>query len=361
MKKFIIMSAALMALASCSKEQNEATTDVVAGSEVTFDNGIEAVTLKGTPVEGTKLEQTFGVFAYKKEGNKGQQDLYPNFMYNMPIAYVLGKFTYFPPVYWPISECVNFFAYTPYHLLSSEFEHPKHLLDKGWPEIKYKVKKTVCDQEDYMVSEVLNKDGQDPCVKFHFKHALTKVGVLANVEGLYPGLVVKIKSVKIKDVKDTGEFNYKDYTENVDCWWKNVSGCETYNIGLTHPGGVTVAHKILCPTLADYTKVNAANEFLLAMPQSFKHNNDAEIEVCYTVENGGDCKELTACFDLKDCQEWEPGCCIMYVFKFKLDCVEFNAVVQPWKDCKEEDLWISGYSEYCNDDCDIQHDHNYRH
>jgi len=344
MKKFIIMSAALMALASCSKDQNESvTTDVVAdNSEVTFDTGIEAVTLKGTPVEGTKLEQNFGVFAYKEEDNKDQDDLYPNFMYNQLVTYSSSKFSYWPSAYWPSMACVNFFAYTPYHLLSStEFEKPKHLLDKGWPEVKYKVKSVVKDQEDFMISEVLHKNGSDKTVKFHFKHALTKIGFLANVEGIYSS-TLKIKSIKVKDVKDTGEFSYKDYTKSESEWWKNVSGNADYTVGLLNSEGITVHYKI-CSSLGDYTKLHESDQYLLAMPQSFRSNHDAKIEVSYTLTEGSKTEEYTAYFDLKDCDEWEPGCCIMYCLKFKLDKVDIDAVVQPWKDCKEEELWVSGY------------------
>lgn len=359
MKKFIIMSAALLAFASCAQDQNEPAA-VVADDAVSFDTSLGEVTVKGVPVEGTALKQNFGVYAYKNASNGSQDNLVPDFFYNQLVSYHSGKFSYSPTVYWPSQGKVNFFAYTPYHMVPSEFLHPSSHNDKGYPEIKYKVKSIVKDQEDYMVAEVLNQDKECKPVKLHFKHALTKIGFLAHLEEDYPGCVLKIKSVKVENVKDTGTFNYKDFYENSDKWWKDLSGSADYTIGLVDNKDVTVSWKD-CKTLADHHKVCAEDQYLLAMPQSFKYNKDAEIVVVYTITENGKTKEYTSKFDLKSCDDWEPGSCILYCLKFKMEEVCLDAVVQPWKTCKEEELWLSGSSNsghksYSTDEADVAYD-----
>lgn len=334
------MAAALMALASCSKDANEATTDVVAdGTYVEFSPELDLVTSKGTPVEGTVLKQNFGVFGYQDASScADMDDLAPNFMFNQLVYYSSSShdFSYLPKKYWPEGE-VSFFAYTPYEILPwCEFTKPLTMWDKGYPVVKFKVKSVVKDQDDFMISEKLKQKCEHKEVKFTFKHALTKVGFVAGLEkNCFPGATVKITEICIKDVKDCGILKYKNYFHE-DEWWCDQSGSADYNIGLVTAGGVIL--KECGDKYDDYTRVNAANQYVLGIPQSFKHHANAKIEVKYTISTLlGGTEHKTAIVQLNGCNEdWDPGCSLTYCLKIKADAVDFDAVIQPWEHCYEE-------------------------
>lgn len=376
MKKIIICSALLFAFFSCSKEQQTSTpvnpTDATA---IDFNSSLNMNIVRGTPVEGTKLCEDFGVFGYcdknrEDDINLAMEHLDPDFMYNQKVDYHSGHnpyFSYSPLCYWPTTGWINFFAYTPYHHNShDEFVHPKNSHDKGYPIIKYKVCKDVEDQEDLMVAQALKQVGTSKSVHFDFQHILTKVGVEACLDSnCGDDLTVYIKKVKFKNIKDEGEFYYSHIIHAKDTWWTCVEGSEDYTIGLNKGhdwrdildsesqsynrhkfDGVVIENGGDC-----YTRVNDNDDYLLAIPQCFTGNCRAVLEVTYVIydNHSRKDKEYTVEIPLKDSQCWEPGACIDYVICIELNAVKFDVKVTPWEDCEE--IITETTPSSCETDC----------
>lgn len=369
MKKIIICSALLFTFFSCSKEpQSVQSTPAPDGTAIAFNSSLNQSIVRGTPVEGTKLKENFGVFGYcdknKEENiNIAMEHLYPNYMYNQKVDYHNGNnpyFSYSPITYWPTEGWINFFAYAPYHPTTPEFEHPKNPTDKGYPVIKYEVKKTVKDQEDLMIAEALKQVGTSPTVNFNFQHTLAKIGVKGCLESNCDDLVVYIKKVEFKNIKDKGEFYYSHLSGAKKTWWECVEGSANYNIGLDkennhramsedadQPGrpkfdGVVIGNNEVC-------RINEKDEYLLAMPQCFDENCKAVIEVVYCIsdKDGRNGKDYTVNIPLKNTQCWDPGTCIDYVICIELNGVKFSAEITPWTDCEEVTTDVNPGGELC--------------
>lgn len=349
MKKIIICSALLLAFFSCSKDQTQNQPANSSGNAIEFNSSLNLNIARGTPVEGTKLKQNFGVFGYcdpEKNSNVAQAMEYldPDFMYNQKVDYHGGNnpyFSYSPICYWPSKGWVNFFAYTPYHNNSSdEFVHPHNRYDKGYPYIHYEVCDKVKDQEDLMVADALKQVGTSCIVNFDFKHVLTKVGVEACLHSnCGDDLTVYITKVEFKNVKNEGDFYYSHLAANKDTWWKCVEGSKNYNIGLCKHNyfndeygkpkyeGVHVKQDCV-------TRVNEDDEYLLAIPQCFD-NCKTVLEVTYCIHDGRNEKICKVEIPLQGTKCWEPGTCIDYVICIELNAVKFEAHVTPWTECEK--------------------------
>jgi len=369
MKKIIICSALLFAFFSCSKEQQTQTpVNPSDASAIEFNSSLNMNIVRGIPVEGDKLKENFGVFGYcdpMKETNidLAMSCLDPDFMFNQKVDYshLFKIFSYSPICYWPTKGWVNFFAYAPYSSSHSEFCNPLNNHDEGYPVIEYTVGSNVTNQQDLMVSEALKQVGTSDCVNFDFKHALTKVGVEAyldsNCGSQYQVIITK---VEFKKIKDHGKFRYA-YLADSDHnkWWCDVDGHQTYNVGVCDDWSIFGDADVAAATEADpdfiwwptrphgttvhhyngdcYDRVNAYNQYLLAIPQCFDHSCGAELVVTYVIYNKITCVSTyyEAEISLNDTQCWEPGFCIDYVICIELNAVSFDACVTPWEDCIE--------------------------
>lgn len=138
MKKIFILAVAVLALASCKKEQEmivEAPETKAAEMAMDFDvytsRGVETRAGYVGEVKTADLKSAtsdlgkagFGVFAYYTDNNTYDPQSIPNFMYNQQVKYDGTAFTYTPVKYWPNeygnavaddNDKVSFFAYAPY-------------------------------------------------------------------------------------------------------------------------------------------------------------------------------------------------------------------------------------------------------
>ena len=126
---YLILAAAVLALAACNKQEAPATVEQDAPQAIAFDSylyrGVSTRSGFAGELDATSLQaQGFGVFAYYTDFNAYDDQATPNFMYNQKVEYSGGNWTYSPIKYWPneygstaISDDmdkVSFFAYAPY-------------------------------------------------------------------------------------------------------------------------------------------------------------------------------------------------------------------------------------------------------
>ena len=128
---YLILAAAVLALAACNKQEAPAPAELSAPAAISFDGYLNrgVATRSGIPGDiTTNILQTspnaFGVFAYYTGNNSYDDQSMPNFMYNQKVTYDGNAWTYSPLKYWPneygssaISDDVDkvsFFAYAPY-------------------------------------------------------------------------------------------------------------------------------------------------------------------------------------------------------------------------------------------------------
>lgn len=344
MKKQITFAiAAMLMLASCSEKMaNNPAAQGEDNGTISFKTFVDNNT-KGRPHEGTELKQDFGVFAYLDSERKHERhNLCADFMYLQKIDYNSHShdFTYSPLKFWPERGCVDFYAWTPYW--SDDIRWcPKNHGEKGVPEIEYTVDGDLCNHEDFMVSEALDQDGDKPCVNFNFKHALTKVGVVAHLdtdcEG--DGIVVKIKEVKFEDLYYKGKFSYARYEQECGKWWEVETGRKcNYEMCIDEPGGIIVLYSDN-HDWRHHTSVNKEDGYILAMPQTL--NNNAKLCVKYDIIMNGQTINRDQSVYLRDGRAtWKPGECIIYDICISINAIGFDAHVSDWDDCITVDKQI---------------------
>jgi hypothetical protein len=353
MRKIIAFAIILAAFTtSCSNdEQGIDDAGVKTSKAIGFKTFVDNTT-RGTPIDTTVLRQDFGVFGYWNDPSQPgapqpMSALTPNLFYNQRINYIgNNQFSYSPVVYWPNEGDVNFFAYTPYHS-TNNFTTPATQAGTGYPEITYTVSNTdIAAQEDFMTAYALDLDGTVPNVNFNFQHALTKVGVFAQLGGAYPGVTVNITSIRFTNIKSVGTFNYGRFNGGgIDTWWNGQTTPVTYPIGLASSSGVTVEHDddYDFGDGDDITQINAANQYLLAIPQSFTGTGSTspQLLVNYTIMDGqGVTNNLNASFDLSQNTIWSPGYYVVYLLKINLNLITFSASVAPWRNSGDQNFVV---------------------
>ena len=127
--KYLILAAAVLALAACNKQEAPATAELSAPAAISFDGYLNrgVATRSGAAglLDAAALQDAgFGVFAYYTDFNAYDDQATPNFMYNQHVTYNGGNWEYTPVKYWPneygdkaISDDidkVSFFAYAPF-------------------------------------------------------------------------------------------------------------------------------------------------------------------------------------------------------------------------------------------------------
>lgn len=272
MKKILTLFAAAMLITACSNEDGTTTPDgqQTAQSPITFDvtdNG--SLTRAQGDITSSNFQTTrFGVFAsYTGKLKYENTTVSPDFMYNQPVSYADGAWSYAPTKYWPndAAEYVSFFAYAPYE--ESPADDGRCIIDmskwddKGDPWVNYRLAQdpfndaAVHPQVDllYAVNEGTSDEVTDDTpwldqqkpdinarVKFTFKHALACVGdkiTMKLTESLAQKLdgyaELTINSVKIDYKNLTNKARLVLKCSNMPEWREIVSGQLTVSRTLT--------------------------------------------------------------------------------------------------------------------------------
>ena len=171
-----IAAVAALTLVSCSSEDLNSLSDNSSKNEaISFDGylGRSAVSVNGS--RGSELNKDalqkstegFGVFGnYSSEGTATAYG--KNWFDNQPVTYKTSAWTYDPIKYWLPQGHIDFLAYAPY-VDGTTLNNTS---------INFTVADQVADQKDLLWANAENKTKADNPVKFTFKHALAKIGLI---------------------------------------------------------------------------------------------------------------------------------------------------------------------------------------
>ncbi len=262
----------------------------------------EATFTKGTPIETALNLSEFIVFGYytgtgtaNNWSEKGS-DSGPNFLSNQSVTNEgygtsVGKWTYYPSVYWPQDEEANlsFFAYTP--AVSSI--NGLSLTDTiGGLKLQYTAPENCADQPDLMmaVPQTDLNETHTGAVNLEMRHALTCIGFSA------VGSADIIETIEVTNVIVSGEVSF-DIKDTVFVWTLDDPVSTTYN---AIPNDSTINN--------NYQSIVAANGYLMLPPQTLQSGALLTITAKYSG---------TKTFDLSG-QEWQAGQFINYKFDVTL-------------------------------------------
>lgn len=336
MKKFfLIAAAAIVAFASCSKNDAEVQKD----KSISFKSYAGRAVTKADadffiPKSQTYLQpQAFGVYAYNTGSTAfaGSVASAKKFMTNQGVEFTgssaadaadYQKYTYEPKKYWPNDEDNNlltFWAYYPYEALS-----------KGFEANDFEVATDPADMVDLLVSDVKEDmtytkaagQGTVGIVPFTFHHALTMVKFFVKTGDEYPDVTITLNKLTVKGVKGAGTIT------------------PSWNSGTTSFAWTTTGDAVDFPVCAKDTALvkdgfylptgKVADDSYLMIPQSID-NVTAEIE--YTVSNGDDdpvVNKVTVNLKTTAVTEWAINKNVKYTFTVGLKPIEFTAVVTDW-------------------------------
>ena len=201
-KLFGMAAMAAMMLGSCSTD--EVVNDYSPENAIQFGTYVgRNAESRATVIDNVKLaEDHFGVYAYYTGTDSWNTTTHtPNFMSNQMVegtvtTNVVTGWTYSPTKYWPNNNGakLTFFAYAPYCADPDPLGNETNITSvpanntTGYPSIGFEVNETVASQTDLLYADVdkddsklmdLTKQTVNDEVKFHFKHALSKIAFYA--------------------------------------------------------------------------------------------------------------------------------------------------------------------------------------
>lgn len=316
-----LMAAALIAAASCSKEE------ILDKEELAIDFGsYQARATKANTTgfaDGSLLPagSSFGVFGFFHSGTTstpgswnttGQQN-HPNFMLNQQVVYNGTTYDYTPAKFWPAAgNRISFYAYYPYVANSSTYTASgvtdgssaqyqlRTYMNKdtdGQGSFGFDVAYEAKDQIDFMISDLCadqNKkeniitDGTNKTVQFTFHHVLAQVRIATlNVVNNNPDVTITPKEIRFSGIAVHGECSVaEDWSTktsqgkvtNTFTWSNQITDRVGNNIK-----GVHVEYtgaKRTGESDEDY-EIRKKQNYLMMIPQTF--TDDATITVIYDV------------------------------------------------------------------------------
>ena len=216
-KKFFMGIAAMAALTlvSCSSDDLNSLSDNSSKNEaISFDGylGRSAVSVNGSRASELKIDGLkeatggFGVFGNYKEDDG--QEFGSGLFNNQKVTYKASAWTYTPLKFWPEQGHIDFLAYAPYDANT--------VLTDSKSKISFTVEKEIANQKDLLWANAVNqtKDNISSTgkkVKFHFYHALSRLGYSVKLYGDYTSNNVKftLKEITLagsSDDKTKGAF-----------------------------------------------------------------------------------------------------------------------------------------------------------
>jgi len=255
MKKLLVIAAALVTLASCSKEP-KAVFETASDGSIAFSAYTGAAATKGVSVAKTDViaaDKGIGVFAFYQPAYFGSQVLFstkrfgtPDYMYNQQVLPVIDpddptivtSWEYDPVKYWPNNDgdLVSFFAYAPFRE------------DKIWEDLgfstdinatkltaSFPVYSEKTASEDYLfATPALNRSKQHvgyydavedtigvspDVITFNFRHIMSRIGI--NIGAIMDAVpastpkawtetstLITVQSIKFKGIADSYDYVY---------------------------------------------------------------------------------------------------------------------------------------------------------
>lgn len=343
----LILAAALVVLAACSKENVDNNVGKLDGEEI----GFNVVNQKATKandaiITGTTYDHdnTFKVWGWQSEGGAFAEfadAAASNFMSNLTISWTGGRLSraeawrnadnYY---YWPFTGKISFLAVHPSTVAPST---------TGWDATNKKPQATFADYTiaagnktvDLMLA---NNEGarRSDALPMVFKHALSQIQFRVRTNEDYSADVVfKVNSVTINNIDLSGDLAYANETFT---WTDNAAQTENWPYYATT---ATVAYAATDAAAALYGDAN------VMIPQAKFADDPATVDVLegttltinYTMEPVSGAA-ITGNVTVGAAQEWVAGKKYIYTLNFKLNEILFNPSVIDWVDVNVDTINI---------------------
>jgi hypothetical protein len=250
----------------------------------------------------------------------------PGFMYNQPVTWNSGAWTYGTAKYWPGNNgMISFFAWNEGTGATVSGND-----ETGAPTLTYTVPDVQGDQKDLVTAMVTDQTANtnNGAVPLTFGHVLSRIGFTAKLDKEYPGVTVKITSLKVKyaagKVRKTDDYIF-------GTGWA-LTGTDCMPTGdddeLVSAPGIALNNSAT-PAKTDLTTAAAAN-YLMLLPQTVEAGG-VEIEVEWTVDGGTPPNKQSVYLPA---QTWEPGKRYDYNLTVSQTDIKFDMTVtmDEWND-----------------------------
>lgn len=343
----LILAAALVVLAACSKENVDNNVGKLDGEEIGFNVVNQRATKANDAIiTGTTYgtDNTFKVWGWQSEGGAFAEfadAAASNFMSNLTISWTGGRLSraeawrnadnYY---YWPFTGKISFLAIHPSEVAPST---------TGWDATNKKPQATVAD---YTISDsnktvdlmFANNEGsrRSDALPMVFKHALSQIQFRVRTNEDYSADVTfKVNSVTINKIDLSGDLAYANETFT---WTDNAAQTENWPYYATT---ATVAYAATDAAAALYGDAN------VMIPQAANADDPATTEVLegttltinYTMEPVSGAA-ITGNVTVGAAQEWVAGKKYIYTLNFKLNEILFNPSVIDWVDVNVDTINI---------------------
>ncbi len=366
MKKYIFITAALLASVACAKVE---TVETAAEKAITFD--VVNYSLQ-TRVSAYDKANSFGTYAYATPTDWDTDGDANVFFNNEKVSY--GP-TYAPNEwgtasqnYWPKVAKLTFASYSPYVSAAGQgfsavpafskakgFEFPDYQIVET-TDVDLMVADLVTDQTANQTQYVVSGNTQGVPTLFH--HVLTQVAfqfkTVANPNPNVAGFEVVVKDVTIQNINNKGSYTQIPADANAKVW-AGQTGTETYVFNeATSPITMDDPSKTY-PELNEgeklFSRILMPQTLVASTPESTPAVNGQQVVVTYTIRtNYGTASEpkwteenVTSTVDLLPptetgstttaITEWEPNMSIVYtltISPFSDVPILFDPAVADW-------------------------------
>ena len=344
-KSQLILAAALVVLAACTKANVPATQASLEQDEI----GFNVVNQKATKandaiITGTAYahDNTFQVWGWQSEAGDFSDvtaDAASNFMSNLTISWTGGRDSraeawrnaanYY---YWPFTGKISFLALHPSTVAPST---------TGWDATNKKPQATIADytitpgsNETVDLMFATNEGARMAnALPMVFKHALSQIEVRVKTEEDYTADVAfDVERVIFNNIDLSGDVTYAN---DVITWADNTAQTESW----------TYYGTVLEDITKDYQVYGAAK---VNIPQAASVADDPAttdviegtyLTIGYSMEQTGSAK-ITGTVKISKPQVWEPGKRYIYTLNFKLNEILFDPTVTDWVDVNVDTINI---------------------
>lgn len=351
-KKFFMGIAAMaaMTLVSCSSDDLNSLSDNSSKNEaISFDGylGRSAVAVNGSrsselTINNLKTEG-FGVFGNysSADDEKFGFNLFKNQKVTGTTSNGVTKWTYGDVKYWPSQGHIDFFAYAPH---DAKYNDDKAL---NGSKINFIVNSTVTKQKDLLWANAKKQTIQtiaktDNKVKFHFAHALSRLGFSVKLKGeSSTDATITLKNITLAGSASAteatpGAFYTGGDFDLAEGSWDQATLNNKQNL-VWFSGSQKV-------TSTSQSNTDFKTDYLFVIPQEFSAANGLYVNVVYEIKYNGITETITNTVHKKLTQNFAQG--KAYTINLTIGRpIEFDADVTPWVDGsnKNTDIYIDSW------------------
>lgn len=371
MKKRLFLGILALAAVAVSCSKDVVVNEIPQEQAIEFGTylGRDAQT-KGTVTNSTNLNSVgFGVYSYYTTTNK-TLDFYfgnsgtatseatqfkPNFMDNQKVYWSSSTWDYTPKKYWPVGNTtykLSFFAYAPYDSDSTpdDITSMRHSYSSssaneyGQPLLTYTIPETVANHQDILFAPIsqnieITKDSnpsttEEGTVKFHFFHALSRIGFKVKSAEAYNGATLKVNSITLSgNIQNSGTMNLYAAEANVASQSSNPPVAASNNPGWSLTTATAVDYTI-SPNLqiSESASNDISSDYIMIFPQTLTANTltiSVNYDVEYTIPATVTINNINS-VQVNQEITFAPGKAYTFNLSIGLDAINFTADVEDW-------------------------------